>query len=326
MAAGAFLGALTCSASAADSIRIMAPVWSGFAPLVVAQDLGFFKEQDLDVDLRWEDDRSNVMTAMLRGDIDMEVRAVSEYQGKPRTKDTPGIIIGTIDVSLGGDGVVADGSIKTVADLRGKTVGKLPVLPALLLLQYEMKKAGIGFDEVNFVDSEVADTVAVFGDTSIAAIGSSEPFISQAIKANPERNGHVLVSSKDYPGWVTDVIIVRNDDLAANPDKYRRFLIAMHKAVDVYDADPDKFIATAAPHYQLDAAAFKESITGTLDYLSFSESAELMGTPEAPGKLYEIFDAMMDLNLESDSAEEKLVAKDKIDSSIMASIKPADLE
>jgi NitT/TauT family transport system substrate-binding protein len=121
----------------------MCPVWSGFAPLLVANDLGYYKDEGLDVDVRFEDDRSNVMAAMERGDIDVDLRTIGEYQARPRTPATDGIIVGTIDQSLGGDGVVADGSINTVADLKGKTVAELPTLPALLVLQLDLKNAGL---------------------------------------------------------------------------------------------------------------------------------------------------------------------------------------
>lgn len=314
---------LSTAVGAADTVRVMAPLWSGFAPLVVAQDLGYFQEQDVVMDLRWEDDRSNVMAAMLRGDIDIEIRALSEYQATPRTADLPGIIIGAIDVSLGGDPVIADGAIKSVEDLRGKTVAKLPALPSLLLLEYEMKKAGVGRDEVNFVDSEVADTVAVFGDTNVAAVASAEPFASQAISLNPDRQGHILVSSADYPGYVTDVIIAQNSDLAANPDKYRRFLTAVHKAVALFDKNPDLFIETAAKHYQLDAASFRASITGTLDYTSLEEARALLGSVEQLGELYGIFDTLMDINIDMGTGSEKLVANDKIDPSVLNQVDAA---
>ena len=109
-------------AQAADTIRVLSPTWPGFAPVLVASDLGYFKEMGLTVDMKFEDDRANVMAAMARGDIEVDMRTVGEHQGRPRDASTPGIIIGTIDKSLGGDGVIADGSITSVADLKGKTI------------------------------------------------------------------------------------------------------------------------------------------------------------------------------------------------------------
>ncbi len=134
--------------------------------------------------MKFEDDRSNVMAAYARGDIEVDMRTVGEHQGRPRDESTPGIIIGTIDKSVGGDGVIVDGSIKSVADLKGKTIAVEPNIPARLLLQLELKKDGLTLKDLEVKEIATADTVAVFADTSIAAVGTYEPFMSQAITAN----------------------------------------------------------------------------------------------------------------------------------------------
>ena len=82
----------------------------------------------------------NAIAAMERGDIDCYLRTVGEYQGLGRRKDTQGIIIGTIDLSTGGDGWAADQSIKSVCDLKGKTIAVEPNLPARLIMQMALKK------------------------------------------------------------------------------------------------------------------------------------------------------------------------------------------
>ena len=53
------------------------------------------------------------------------------------------MIIGTIDQSLGGDGVVADASINAAADLKGKNVAAELNIPARLILQLKLKEAGL---------------------------------------------------------------------------------------------------------------------------------------------------------------------------------------
>ena len=131
------------AAQPAETIRMLAPTWLGFAPVHVANDLGCFKAEGLEVDYKFEDDRSNVMAAYARGDIEVDMRTVGEHQGRPRDASTPGVIIGTIDESVGGDGVIADESVKSVADLKGKIAAAEPNIPARLLLQMELKKAGL---------------------------------------------------------------------------------------------------------------------------------------------------------------------------------------
>jgi NitT/TauT family transport system substrate-binding protein len=325
------LGATVClgfgtSAQAADTLKILMPVWSGFAPVLVAKDLGYYKEQNLEVDARFEDDLPTAFAAIDSGNIDMHMRTIGEYQNRPANIAKGGKIIGMIDQSVGGDGVVADGSIKTAADMKGKTLAQTPSLPAVLLLQLDLKKVGLSLKDLDMKLSEPGDAVATFSDTSIAAVATSEPYLSQTIKQNPDRKAHLLSSSKDYPGYIVDVVIARDDDLATNPDKYRRFLVALYKSISLYKTDPEKFIAIAAPHYNLSPEEFKNSITGTLAYVPLDEAARFLGTPEEKGPMFGIFDTVMDANLESGVASQKMSAAGSIDSSVIAKVSEADLK
>jgi len=318
--------ATVSAAQAADKIRILSPTWSGYAPIFVANDLGYFKQLDLDVDLKFEDERANVMAAMARGDIEMDLRTAGEFQGRPRDANTPGVIIGTIDQSVGGDGVLAAGSIKSVADLKGKTLAAEPNIPARLLLQLELKKVGLSLKDVTLKDIASADTVAIFADPSITAVATYQPFLSQALKIDTARQPTELISSASYPGTIVDVVIVRRDDLRANPDKYHRFLIGMFKAIEYFKTDKAGFIKLAAQHYTLSPADFAASIDGSLTYTGYAETAAALGKPGAPGSLYGVFGTLMALNLENGAADYQLSAEREIDSSVMAKIGPGDLK
>jgi NitT/TauT family transport system substrate-binding protein len=300
-------------------VRVLSPTWPGFAPLYVAKDLGLFEKAGLDVQPRFEDDRANVMAAMARGDIEVDMRTVGEHQGRPRDANTPGVIIGTIDKSLGGDGVVADGSIATIADLKGKTVAVEPNIPARLLLQLALKDAGLSLTDLSVKEIATADTVAVFADDSIAAVGSYEPFLSQAVTTIAQRKPHILLSSKDSD-IIVDIVTARQDDLAANPDKYAKFLKAIYEAVDYYKTNPDDFIKLAAPHFNLTPAEVKEILDTSLVYTSYDDAKTYLGTADAPGTLYGIFDTVMALNLENGAADTKLEAAQQINPAVIAAV------
>ena len=91
-----------------DTVTCAYPVWVGFGPVHLANELGYFADEGITVVEILDDDMPNAVAAMERGDIDCYLRTVGEYQGLGRRKDTQGIIIGTIDVSTGGDGWAAD--------------------------------------------------------------------------------------------------------------------------------------------------------------------------------------------------------------------------
>jgi NitT/TauT family transport system substrate-binding protein len=307
----------TGPARAADSILMMAPTWLGFAPVHVANDLGCFKEKGLEVEYKFEDDRSNVMAAYANGDIEVDMRTVGEHQGRPRDASTPGIIIGTIDESTGGDGVITDGAVKTVADLKGRIVAAEPNIPARLLLQMELKKAGLTLKDLNIKDIATADTAAVFADSSIAAIASYEPFMSQALKVAGRPEARVMFSSSDYRGIIIDVITARQDDLAANPQKYANFLDCVYKAVDYSKAEPDKYAEMAAAHYGLTPAEVKEILATSLTYTNLEEAKTYLGKKGERGTLHDIFDTVMQLNLENGAADNNLDSNQQIDNSVI---------
>jgi NitT/TauT family transport system substrate-binding protein len=314
------LSAVIAPAQAADTIRMLAPTWLGFAPVHVANDLGCFKDEGLEVDYRFEDDRSNVMAAYARGDIEVDMRTVGEHQGRPRDAETPGVIIGVIDESVGGDGVISDGGIASVADLKGKTVAAEPNIPSRLLLQMELKKSGLSFKDLQIKDIATADTAAVFADDSIAAVATYEPFMSQAVKNSTRAGAKILLSSKDYRGIIIDVITARKDDLAANPKKYQNFLKCIYKTIEFSRAEPDKFAELAAPHFGLTPAEVKEILDTSLAYTPLADAQAYLGKAGERGKLHDIFDTVMELNLENGAADNKLDSNQQIDNSVINTV------
>ena len=316
----ALMTAASGSVLSAETIRMLAPTWLGFAPVHVANDMGCFKDEGLEVDYKFEDDRSNVMAAYARGDIDVDMRTVGEHQGRPRDASTPGMIIGTIDESVGGDGVITDDAIKSVADLKGKTIAAEPNIPARLLLQMELKKAGLTLSDLQIKDIATADTGAIFADSSISAIATYEPFMSQAVKSVTARNPKIISSSKDAPGLILDIITARQDDLKANPDKYKKFLRGIYRAVDYYKKEPKKFAEIAAPLYGLKPEEVTEIIDTSLRYTTYEEAVEFLGTNGKPGKLHPLFDQIMKLNIDFGAADTKLDAAQQINNTLLTTL------
>src|SRR5579862_9966551 len=135
------LAALPAAAAPSDnSISCMMPVWPGFAPVYLANQLGYFQQEGLKVSEKFDDDRTDALAAFTSGSINCYLRTVGEYQGRPFTPEAVGTIIGTIDMSLGGDGVAAAGDIHTPADLRGKVVAAEPNVPGRLILQAALRR------------------------------------------------------------------------------------------------------------------------------------------------------------------------------------------
>jgi NitT/TauT family transport system substrate-binding protein len=304
-----------------NKITCMYPVWVGFGPVHLANELGYFKDEGITVEEIIDDDMPNAMAAMERGDIDCYLRTVGEYQGLGRRKDTQGIIIGTIDLSQGGDGWAADGSIKSVCDLKGKTIAVEPNLPARLLMQMALKKeCNLSIKDTNLTDLAAADAIGAFADKSLAAVGTYEPVLTQVIAAHQDRGAHILASSKDYNDLILDIIMAHTDELKAHPDKYVKFLRAIYRAIDYFYANQDKAIPIIAAQFSITPDDFKATLPN-FRYTPFEEAVEKIGTVDKEGRAYEVFREAMDLNLEFGSSDVKLNPEDHIDRSIINQIK-----
>ncbi len=306
-------------AAADDTLSCAYPFWPGFAPVHLAQELGYFEQEGLTVNETFDDDRSNVLPALERGDIQCDMRTVGEHQGRPRKPETQGTIIGTIDISLGGDGVVADGSIKTAADLKGKVFAVEPNVPARLLAQLALKEHGLTFDDLQIRDIASADAIAIFADPEVAAAATYEPTLTQALKASNKPGAHILVSSKDYPGLITDVIVARTDDLKKNPEMYKKFLRGIYRAIDYFNANHAEAVKIMAAHFKLTPEEYEE-LLANLVYTPYEQAEEYLGTGGQRGKLHDLYDTVMQLNLENGAAEVKLDSNQQIDNSIITDL------
>jgi NitT/TauT family transport system substrate-binding protein len=301
-----------------NKITCMYPVWVGFAPVHLAQELGYFKDEGIEVVEILDDDMPNAVAAMERGDIDCYLRTVGEFQGLGRRKDTQGIIIGTIDLSVGGDGWAADRSIGSVCDLKGKTIAVEPNLPARLLIQMALKKeCNLSIKDTNLLDVAAGDAVGAFADPNLAAVGTYEPVLSQVVSTHKDSRGaHILVSSKTYDDLILDIIMAHTGELKAHPQKYVKFLRAIYRAVDYFYANQEASIPIIAAHFSITPDDFRATLPN-VKYTPLDEARHFIGTMDKEGRAYEVFREAMELNLEFGSADVKLNPEDHIDRSII---------
>ena len=117
----AIFGISTPGTASADSFKVAFSTWVGYGPLYVALDKGYFKDEGVDVELVKMDDPKLRFTALLAGRIDMLATTVDTMVLYLKTPDAISFIC-PLDDSNGGDGIVANKDIKTIADLKGKKV------------------------------------------------------------------------------------------------------------------------------------------------------------------------------------------------------------
>jgi NitT/TauT family transport system substrate-binding protein len=300
-----------------DKLICTISVWPPQAINRLADELGYFDEEGIEVDYIFDSDLMTQMVAMDNGQINCNSRTVGEYQSRPRNHDTQGVIIGVEDISLGGDSIIASADIQNVCDLKGKKFAYEPTLPAPVLLQHALKvECGLTFDDLDTTIIATADAIGVFSHPSMDAVGVYEPIGEQILNSGIREGAHRLLDSADYPGLIVDVWFMDQRVIDANPELVRGYLRSMYRAIDYFEANTDHAAELMAPFFNLTP----QEILDTMKlgpFVSYEDALVFMGKPGQQGTLHPLFDDLMALNLESGLADITLSADEKINNSII---------
>ncbi len=159
------------------------------APLFVAQNQGFFKQQNLDVELLGPANTDDPPKLLAAGKIDIAVMYQSQLvidvaQGLPLVQ------IGTLVASpLSCLAVLADSPIKNLSDLKGKSIGYSSPSSDLPLLSVMLKSAGLSLKDVTLINVHYDLSQALLSKRIDAAEGMMRNFeLTQlALAGHPAR-------------------------------------------------------------------------------------------------------------------------------------------
>lgn len=314
VALGALMGG-TSGASADNVVRCAYPFWFGFAPAPVADKMGYFSEEGIEFEAVFDNDRANVLPGLEAGDIDCTMRTIGEHISRPMSKDSNLVVIGLIDISVGADGVVAAPGINSVTDLIGKTFAGEINHPGTLMVAHGLKQAGHSLSEVNLRLIATDDSPAVFEDPEVAAVATWEPMLSEIANNTSRKGSKILLSSKDFNGLITDVVIVNRDDYEANPEKYRAFMRGIYRAVDLFNSDRDKFLELAAPGFDVRPEQMSVDLVG-VHYTTYEDAVAYFGTDGSEPKLKQITEDLTAINVDLDLMDEPLPYELLVDPSV----------
>lgn len=144
-------------------------------------------------------------------------------------------IIALLDVSMTADAMITDGSIASVADLKGKQVAFEEGTTSHILLNYALAQNGMTLDDVQKVPMPASDAGSALIAGKVPVAVTYEPYLTLAMQQNEKVK--MLYSAGENPGLISDVFVVREDFLAEKPGQVLALLRAWDAAVADYKAD-----------------------------------------------------------------------------------------
>jgi len=269
--------------AAAETVSIAHSTWVGYGPLYIARDKGFFSKNGVDVDLIVIEDPKERFPTLMADKIQMIASTVDTallYMKKPDDFQ----YVGAIDDSNGGDGIVANKDIKTVADLKGKSVAVNEGSVSDFYLNVLLSQEGLKESDLNVVNMTASDAGTAFVSKQVDAAVTWEPWLS---RGKASEHGHLLVDSSTTPGLITDVLIAKTSWVADHKKDVAAIVKSWNEAVAYYREHPDEsleIMAKGVGGWLKDPKDFKETLTG-IKFYGGEDNKTFFGTGEKPGPL-----------------------------------------
>ena len=209
------------------------------APLVIAQEKGFFKEQGIELELIEPADPSMPPKLVAAGKADLAVTYQPQLhmqidEDLPLTR-----ISSLVDNPLNSLVVLENSPIKTVADLKGKKVGFSVGGFEDVLLGAMLNHHGLSLSDVELINVNWSLSPSLIAKKTDAVIGAFRNFeLNQMILENQPGRAF-YVEEHGVPAYEELIIVVNNKEREAK-DKWQRFNRALQQAVDYIHAQPEQ--------------------------------------------------------------------------------------
>lgn len=243
-----------------EKVSIAFQKWVGYGPLYLAQEKGFFKEEGMELVFIDEQLDSARRDAFKLGMLDCEAGTIDLLVSK-RAQDTPIVAVLEIDHSIGSDGIVATKDIQTVEDLAGKKVAFSRDDVGETFISYLFYKKGLSLDDITItiIPRRPEDAWLAFVEGEADAVVTWQPWLT---KAAQKGGGHILISTKDEPSIIIDVLNVREDLVKNNPELVKKLMRGWFRAVGYYKEHPVEASGIIAGYYDITAEQYRKQVTG----------------------------------------------------------------
>lgn len=197
------------------------------APLIVAQERGYFAEAGLEVEIVAPADPNDPPKLVAAGRADLAI----SYQPQLHLQVAEGLPlarIGTLVATpLNSLVVLADSGIETLADLKGRKVGYSVGGFEDVILGAMLENAGLGLEDVELVNVNFALSPALLSGQVDAVIGAFRNFELNQLTLEGRQGRAFYVEEEGVPPY-DELILVAHKDRLDDP-RLGRFLTALER-------------------------------------------------------------------------------------------------
>lgn len=208
------------------------------APLYVALEKGFFKERGLDVTFIAPSNPNDPPKLVAARKADLAVSYQHQHhlqvaQGLPLVR-----VATLVATPLNCLVVMADGNIRALADLKGKTIGYSVGGFETVLLKVMLRKSGLTLDDVRLVNVNFSLSPSLLSGKTDAVIGAFRNFELNQMDLEGRPGRAFFVEEHGVPPY--DELILISHRQRSNDPMVRQFVDALEAGVQFIINHPDE--------------------------------------------------------------------------------------
>lgn len=221
-----------CSPSVNEPVRVGSNIWPGYESLYLARSLGLYPEQS--VHLVELPSATTVVQAVSTGSLDAACLTLDEaLAARARGVDLQVLLV--MDISDGGDVLLARPPIRTLEQLRGKTIAVEKTAVGAILLDGALQAAGLQPGDVTLKFSGVDQHEQVYLSGEADAVVTFEPVRSRLLAQGAVQ----LFDSRRIPGRIVDVLVARRETTTEFGPRLKALIRAHFAALSYRHKHPD---------------------------------------------------------------------------------------
>ncbi len=208
------------------------------APIIVAQEMGYFGALGLDVEIIAPANPNDPPKLVAAGKADLAVSYQHQHQIQV-DQDLPLVRIATLVATpLNSLVVLADSDIKSIGDLKGKTVGYSVGGFETVLLKVMLEKAGLTLADIKLINVNFSLSPSLLSKKADAVIGAFRNFELNQMEIEKRPGRAFFVEEYGIPSY--DELIIVANCAALNDKKLRKFVDSLEAGVQYLVNHPDE--------------------------------------------------------------------------------------
>jgi NitT/TauT family transport system substrate-binding protein len=308
----------TAHAEALKSVKLGVVTWIGYGPLYIAESRELWKKHGLKVQLQNFTDPALLPAAISGGALDGGFITYDQLVGQVAKGDRMKAVM-PLDFSNGGDAVVATLDIPSVKALKGQKVAFAPLSPSDFLLAFALRSNGMNDSDVKPVGTGPEAVPAAMISGQVKAGVTYEPMVSQITSEGGGKRFHVIYSSKQSPGLLSDVLVFTDKAMKERQDLIRAVMRGYLDGLEMVRTQPAeaaKIIGKALGITEAEVLEQQQAIYA----LSLKEMLTAFTRSKSPESFYTACEAISDILASKKQIAKKPKCEDTMETKFIADL------